>query len=92
MTYLSGWALEMKAHLKEFRPKMYRDLLEAGKLDEVCQNSADQAKEAYGQMVDGGMDPHEAHREARVQYLLLPSETDVSDAELYGTPGAPEDP
>lgn len=90
MTYLSWWAVEMKAHLKEFRPKMYEELLEAGKLDEVCQRTADHAKEAYGQMVDGGMDPYEAHREARMQYLLLPSENDVPDLELYGNPEAPE--
>jgi len=90
MTYLSGWALEMKAHLKEFRPRMYKELLESGNLDEACQSAADQAKAAYGQMVDGGMDPHEAQREARIRYLLLPSEKDVPDAQMFGNPGAPE--
>lgn len=90
MADLSRWAREMKAHLKEFRPKMYRDLLKAGDLDRVCQETAQRALEAYWQMVDAGVEPHEAWRVARVEYLLLPSEKDVPDEELFGTPGAPE--
>ena len=46
MADLSRWAREMKAHLKEFRPKMYRDLLKAGDLDRVCQETAQRALEA----------------------------------------------
>jgi hypothetical protein len=90
MPYLSWWAREMEAHLKEFRPKMHRDLLQAGTLGETCQAAADQAVEEYGNLIDRGVEPNEARRMARVQYLLLPSEKDVPDTSLFTNPGAPE--
>ena len=83
-----AWQMEMRRHLKEHRPKMYRELLKAGTLDKVTCEASERAGEMVLDLIEQGVPPWEAQREARVQHLLLPSGAD--QPELVLSPESPE--
>ena len=75
---LSPLAAEAKEHLKEFRPKQYREMKKAGTLDEYVELLACQAKHALDSALASGL-AHDQARELARDLYLLPDEDDVPD-------------
>ena len=74
---LTAWEVEAKKHWTEHRPRLVKYLSEKGVLRQALQTAAENAGLTFGAMARRGVDPWEAQREARIQFLLLPSEEDV---------------
>ena len=68
---LDPWANLLKVHLKEFRPKQYQSLLQAGKLNDHVQEVSDRAEEELNDLLNQGMLYHQAME--RIQEQLYPS-------------------
>ena len=70
------WAVLAKKHWKTFRPKMYSALVKSGQLEDRLRTAVENAQEQFIAYTQAGMDPFEAEREAKIDYLLLPTEED----------------
>jgi hypothetical protein len=71
------WARESKAHWQKHRPKMYNELEKSGQLEDTLRTAVQRAQDQCAANLDAGMDPFEAERQAKTDYLLLPDEEDV---------------
>src|SRR5207249_3223626 len=69
-----GLAIQAKEHWKQFRPKMYQELLKSGELDRRAQEAAENTLEARGRLIQQGMKPNEAWEAVRENWVFLPSE------------------
>jgi hypothetical protein len=67
------------AHLKEFRPKLYRELDRKGELEAAALKAQVDAKDMLATLMDRGVDPSEAQKQAERTYILLPDEKEVPD-------------
>lgn len=74
---LSGWAIQAKAHWKKYRPKIYRELQQSGRLNQAAQQAADNTGEALADCIESGMSYDQAWEYVREQYLFFPSEEDM---------------
>jgi hypothetical protein len=49
---LDGFALEIKAHWERYRPEMYRQLEQAGNLDQALHEASERTEEAFAHLVE----------------------------------------
>ena len=69
--------VQIREHWKTHRPKMYRELLRGGKLQESVRAAADLTADAVADLVEKGQ-PYDGALEAvREQWAFLPTEEDV---------------
>lgn len=61
------------AHIKEHRPKMYKELKEAGELEQVAYQRQELAIEILADGLRRGMNPYQA-REVASEVIYLPEE------------------
>jgi hypothetical protein len=73
---LTRFGLIAKAHLKEHRPKLYRQLQKEGRLDQFAQERADAAQRVLDELVKKGY-PHDGAWEIAKDEIYLPTEEDV---------------
>ena len=73
----TAWELEAKKHWTEHRPRLVKFLREKGVLRQALQRAAENAGLMFGRLARQGVNPWEAQREARVQFILLPDEESV---------------
>lgn len=66
-------------HWKEHRPKMYRELQKKGKLNQALKLANDQTSDQMCNLIQKGLQEHEAWEIVGPQYILLPSEDDMPD-------------
>jgi uncharacterized FlgJ-related protein len=66
-------------HLKQFRPKLYREMKKAGELEKFALSAQESAKDMFETLVRRGVDPHDAQIRAERTYILLPDEKEVPD-------------
>jgi hypothetical protein len=71
---LDNWLTAARAHWKEFQPKRYASLQEAGMLDQALQYAVDQTHLEVSQLERGGLSPDEAFQMVREEYLFPPAE------------------
>jgi hypothetical protein len=64
-------------HLREHRPRMYRELKKEGRLREFVEGQAEQYGQMVADLVGQGVAHDAAHEEAALLYLYLPTEEDV---------------
>ena len=72
---LDGLALEIKAHWKEHRPVMYREMEKEGTLDQSVAEASRRTGEALDRLVYEGMDVERAWEAIREEWAFLPAET-----------------
>lgn len=84
---ISAYGLMAERHWREFRPRMVRELQEAGKLEEALyeaqERTLDELLALEDKLVAQGMTLDQASRQAwemmREKYILLPPEDDQED-------------
>jgi hypothetical protein len=84
---ISGYGLMAEKHWREFRPKMVRELEEAGKLEEALyeaqERTLDELLPLEDKLVADGLTMDQASRQAwemvRERYILLPPEDEQED-------------
>ena len=74
---ITAWEVEAKRHWTKHRPRLVKYLREKGVLRQALEQAAENAGLTFGAMARRGVDPWEAQREARIQFLLLPDEESV---------------
>jgi hypothetical protein len=87
---LNRWVEMARRHWKKYRPKMYNELEQSGKLEDSLDRAAERTQNESIHSVQNGMNPFEAESEAEKNNLLLPSEEDA--AELGADPNRLPDP
>jgi hypothetical protein len=78
MTDLNSLGWEIHDHLKEFRPKMFQELKDQGRLNESIKRMQDQASARMASLENAGLYRHEAWEIVKDD-VLLPAEEDVSN-------------
>lgn len=76
---LDGLGLEIKAHWKMYRPRMYRELERAGRLDQAVYEAQERTGQALGQMIEEGADLEKAWEAVREEWAFLPAEADAPE-------------
>jgi acyl-CoA synthetase (AMP-forming)/AMP-acid ligase II len=71
MANLDLWRRKLLAHLKEFNPKTYRELMQAGKLEDYLDRKVDEAARLVAQFAQT-MSESEAISEMMAQWLPTP--------------------
>lgn len=69
---LSPWAHLMKAHLKQWRPKEYKQLLQDGNLNDHVQEIVNQAEEELNSLLNQGFAYNQAFEKIRDQLYPRP--------------------
>lgn len=72
-----GLALQIKAHWEKYRPRVARELDEAGTLDEAVRTAEALTLSAYEQAIRAGLTPDQARELVREEWAFLPDEEDV---------------
>jgi hypothetical protein len=83
---LSNWREQARAHWKQFRPSLYRDLERSGKLEAALTDAAVRTQREMAQLTKSGFYTHEAWEIVRESYLFPPEEGKPwlhSDSPLY---------
>lgn len=71
---LQNWKDQAKAHWKEFQPKRFQSLQEAGTLNAALEYAANQTYLEVSQLEENGFQPDEAFQMVRENYLFPPEE------------------
>ncbi|MBT5319852.1 MAG: hypothetical protein HOL45_08095 [Chloroflexi bacterium] len=71
---LTGWGHRFIEHIREFRPRLYSDLVEPGDLHRIAHGQQEQARRLAVTMVREGASVEAAQEVALHQFILLPSE------------------
>jgi len=71
--------LQIKAHWQKYRPQMFRELAQAGTLDESVHSAEALTIAAYDQAIRAGLAPDQARELVREEWAFLPSEEDESE-------------
>ena len=74
---MTAWEVEARRHWTKHRPRLVKYLREKGVLRQALQAAAENAGLTFVEMAKRGVNPWEAQREARIQFLLLPEEESV---------------
>ncbi len=86
---LRNWVEQARAHWKEFRPDMFKELDDAGALDEALQEAATRTARDMDAFQGAGLSCDEAWERTRGEYLFLPEE-DEQKAKADREPAASE--
>jgi hypothetical protein len=73
---LDGFALEIKAHWEKYRPQMYRQLEQEGRLDQSLHEASERTGEAFADLVENGLEPSSAWEAVREEWAFVPAESD----------------
>ena len=73
---LDGLALEIKAHWEKYRPTIYRQLEQEGRLDQALHEASERTGEAFASLVEDGTEPIQAWEAVREEWAFLPAESD----------------
>lgn len=83
------WMAQARAHWKEHRPKMFKQLQKQGLLETRLREAAEATSEQMQSLMSQGFQHHEAWEITREQFLFLPEEpgnskeAPVSDGLLF---------
>jgi hypothetical protein len=73
---LDGFALEIREHWRKYRPQIYRQLEQAGNLDQALHEASERTGEAFASLVEDGTEPIQAWEAVREEWAFLPAESD----------------
>lgn len=83
---LSNLGRQIKAHWRKYRPKMYRALEKAGKLDESVYAAQELTGNTLADLVHKGMDWNQAWELIREEWAFLPAEEDEEERDRQQQP------
>lgn len=73
---LNSLGLQIKDHWREFLPRLYRELEQAGRLDESVYAAQERTADAFADLVQRGMAPDAAWEAIREEWAFRPAEAD----------------
>ena len=76
---LQNWISQASAHWKEFTPKRYRALKQAGRLPSALKEAAERTHLEMNDLTAQGYDEHQAWEMTREKYLFPPQEKKMRD-------------
>jgi hypothetical protein len=79
---LGSLGLQIRAHWKRHRPKMYAELEKAGKLQESVYQAQELTNDLMDSLLAKKLPHHQAWELAREEWAFLPSETDSPCPEI----------
>lgn len=79
MPRLNRWREMARSHWQKYRPKMFHQLTQSGKLEDSLDRAAERTQNEVISSLHSGMNPWEAQSEAEKNNLLLPSEEDAPE-------------
>lgn len=79
------WKEQAREHWAEFQPTRFRELNEAGKLEDALDYAVAQTWREMKSLMDSGCYAHEAWEMVRENYLFVPEEPGLSDDEYENT-------
>lgn len=82
---LNSWVELGRQHWKEFLPKRYKALKEAGILEGSLRYAAEQTYLEVSQFEEAGFQPDEAWQMVREEYLILRAEDDPAERPTSGS-------
>lgn len=85
---LGAWIAQAREHWEEFQPTRFKELQEAGKLEESLREAAMQTSEEMRTLMDQGTQWHEAWEMVREMYLFPPEEEGLDPFEGEEMPAA----
>jgi hypothetical protein len=71
---LQNWVEQARAHWKEFRPNLYRDLKASGQLEAKLQEAAERTFQEMGELRQMGYSEQESWEVVRQSYLFPPED------------------
>ena len=74
---LGSLGLQIKAHWKEHRPKMFKALEQAGQLEASVHAAQELTADALSDLLDQGLPYNQAWELVREEWAFLPSEDNV---------------
>ncbi len=81
---LDPLALEIRDHWKTYRPKMFRELVLEGRLDQALYEASERTGRAFGELVEAGLEAQAAWEAVRGDWAFLRAEPDPCDDESEG--------
>lgn len=83
---LKGWGAQVLIHLKTARPKMYRQLMEANKLQEYADQMDRTASDLQQQLIAQGANPMQIQEAIREEiFPLTEAEQPILGGEVFPT-------
>ena len=79
---LGSLGLQIKAHWKKYRPRMYKELEKSGKLLESVYAAQELTNDLMDRLLAKRMPHHQAWEIAREEWAFLPSERDEPNADV----------
>jgi hypothetical protein len=79
--------LRIKEHWRKYRPRMFKELVRAGKLDEAVRQAEEMTISAYDQAIGAGLAPDQARELVSEEWALLPDEETSSASSPSGARG-----
>ncbi len=93
---MESLAHQAKEHWRKLRPRLYAELKESGKLDQLAQAAARRTREEVATLVEKGWSQDQAWEGVREKYVFLPSEEDLpnrgENPDSFPDPGNPLPP
>jgi hypothetical protein len=77
---LDGFAPEIRENWRKYRPQMYRQLEQAGNLDQALHEASERTGEAFASLVEDGTEPIQAWEAVREEWAFLPGPLEVEDS------------
>ena len=71
---LGSLGMQIRAHWKRHRPKMYAELKKSGHLNESVYAAQERTSDLMDSLLDKGLPHHQAWELAREEWAFLPSE------------------
>ena len=68
-----SWKQQARKHWHEFQPKMFKELLQSGKLEAALEEASELTYREVTALEDAGYDPQAAWEMVREKYLFLPA-------------------
>jgi hypothetical protein len=75
-SYLGNLGQQIKLHWEKYRPAMYRQLEQSGKLNQALLQAREQTSDALHNLLKDGVPYDEAWESVREEWAFLPSEED----------------
>jgi len=74
--YLGNLGQQIKLHREKYRPVMYRQLEQSGKLNQALLQAREQTSDALHHLLERGVPYDQAWETVREEWAFLPSEAD----------------
>jgi len=86
----TAWRWRLTSTGRSTAPKTYRELEREGRLDQSLHEASAKTGQAFGELVEGGLEPHAAWEAVREEWAFLPAEADTAEEPWWSEEGVSE--